>query len=76
MSKKSKVLSDHKQKKKKLVPPLLHAMGEKHKPYSWVKDLIPELIWLCLLHETLGLKRGVECAVNITELSKKCCKIL
>ena len=73
MTKQSKILGDHKQKKKKLIPPLIHAMGEKHKPYSWVKELIPEIVWLCLLHETLGLKRGVECANKVAELAKDIC---
>lgn len=71
MKNKSRVLGDHKQRKKKLVPPLIDAMGEKHNPYSWVRDLMPELIWLCLLHEILGLKRGVECVVRIAEISKE-----
>lgn len=65
-----KVLNDHKRVKKKLIPPLIDAMGRKHRPYSWVKELIPELVWLCLLHENLGLRRGVECASQIAELTK------
>lgn len=65
MTNKKRVLSDHVQKRKKLVPPLLAVMGEGHKPFSWTQELMPDLIWLAFLHECLGMKRGVECAMKI-----------
>jgi hypothetical protein len=64
MTNNKRVLSDHIQKKKRLVPPLLAVMGEGSKPYSWAQELMPDLIWITFLQEYLGLRRGVECAMK------------
>ena len=55
-----KVLSDHIQKKKKLLPPLLAFAGEKHKSYSWTQDVMPGLIWIGLIQEMYGMHQGVD----------------
>lgn len=56
------VLGDHKQVKKKLKPPLLAAMGDLHKPYSWAKGIAPEVCWLASLMHVLGNREGIEVA--------------
>src|SRR4051812_34853363 len=61
MNRKS-VLGDHKRLRRKLVPPLLSAFGDKSSPYSWARELAPELLWISLLLETHGHERGVELA--------------
>jgi hypothetical protein len=59
------VLEDHKRKKRRLLPPLLAEMGYRYAPYSWAWQLVPELFWLILLNERLGLRRGVEAATHL-----------
>lgn len=56
------VLGDHKQVKKKLKPPLLAAMGDIAKPYSWAKEIAPEVCWLASLMHILGNREGIEVA--------------
>lgn len=62
---KSGVLPDHARKGKRLVPPMLSIMGDKHSPYSWTRQLVPEAIWIWLLLDHLGLNKGVKAAVAI-----------
>ena len=50
------VLQDHKRKNKRLIPPLLAVMGDKHSPYSWARQLVPELIWIGMLQQGMGIK--------------------
>ena len=55
---KKKVLKDHKQKGKVFTPPLM----QNHflKPLSWINDLVPELLWIALVHRKLGRKEANE----------------
>lgn len=62
---KSSVLTDHKRKKKKLIPPLLAAMGDIYSPFSWARELVPELLWIALLQQELGLEKGKSFALEI-----------
>lgn len=57
-SKNNKILEDHKRQGKKLVPPLLLAIGEGN--FSYVKNGIPEIIWIALLNKKLGLISGAK----------------
>lgn len=54
------VLSDHKRYKKKLLPPLLAALSGINSPYSWARELVPELLWIALILETVGEREGIE----------------
>ena len=56
------VLSDHQRVRRKLVPPLLAAMGEHYSPYSWAQELAPEMLWIALLIDCHGPHEGVELA--------------
>lgn len=58
--KNNKILEDHKRQGKKLVPPLLLAIGEGN--FSYVKNGIPEVIWIALLNKKLGLAFGAQLA--------------
>lgn len=66
------ILSDHVKKKKRLIPPLLNLPGGMS-PYSWAQELMPDLLWLALLHETLGMHRGVECAIKVVSTANELC---
>lgn len=55
---KASVLVDHERHKKKLVPPLIAAMGGSFSPYSWARELAPEYLWIALLMDGLGDHEG------------------
>lgn len=63
--KRTGVLADHKRNKKKLTPPLLQALGDKYAPYSWTRQLVPEAIWIWLLLESCGVKKGNSAAAAL-----------
>jgi hypothetical protein len=42
---KKTILREHKRVKKRLVPPLLYALGDNYSPYSWARQLAPQVIW-------------------------------
>jgi hypothetical protein len=55
-------LADHKRIGSKFVPQFLNLTG----PWidvSWTRVLLPELLWIALLHQHLGVKRGSSVAV-------------
>lgn len=71
MSKKSKkILVDHKQVRKKLIPPMLQLSGGLQF-VKWLDHILPELIWIGLLQEKLGIKRSVEICSAIAEIGKE-----
>jgi hypothetical protein len=57
----SGVLGDHKKIGKKFVPPFIATLGPLQE-VRWVNDLVPELIWIALLHEKHGLQAGADLA--------------
>ncbi|MFC2026411.1 DUF5677 domain-containing protein [Chloroflexota bacterium] len=63
-----RILSDHKKVGKTLVPPMRDYLGEQG-TVSWEDRILPELIWLAVIIERLGVKRGVEVGVRIAKLA-------
>lgn len=53
------ILGDHKRKKSKLVTPFNDALGPMRE-VSWANTMIPELLWIALVQNAWGLRRGVE----------------
>lgn len=70
---KQSVLADHKRDRKKLIPPILAFMGDNHSPYSWAKQIVPEVLWIALLHRSLGLKKAVPFALLIVSEADRLC---
>lgn len=64
----SRIFSDHKKVGKTLVPPMRQYLGELGM-VSWVDRILPELIWLAVIIENLGVKRGVEIGAKIAKLA-------
>jgi hypothetical protein len=54
-----KVLQDHKQRGKTLIPPFTHLLGPLRE-VSWVKTILPELLWIALIQDRYGHRMGVE----------------
>lgn len=72
MSKKKKILDGHKKVGNKFIPPAKHLNNLSE--MTWTEDLLPELIWLGVLVQKLGLRKGIEYSsfmiATATELSK------
>ena len=64
-NKRTPVLADHKRIKSKLVAPFNDAFGPMHE-VSWVNVMIPELLWIALVQEAYGPRRGVEIITAFT----------
>jgi|SRR3977135_540603 len=58
------VLSDHTKRGKKLIPPYVEILG-RPKNVSWIDTIIPEVIWIGLLHEAYGQAEGTTLALNL-----------
>lgn len=58
-NKSNKILRDHKQIKKKFIPPIKYRVPGLEEVY-WTNDILPELIWIAIIKEKLGIKRSVE----------------
>lgn len=71
MSKRSRtphVLSDHKRIGKRFIPPLATLNISE---VSWVNQIIPQLIWIAILIDTFGFKKGVEYSLAIAQLARE-----
>lgn len=58
MAKNKKILEDHKKIGKKLVPPMMHSLPLQETDY--INDLLPEIIWIGLIHESIGYRNGID----------------
>ncbi|MBK8982398.1 MAG: hypothetical protein IPM38_08810 [Ignavibacteria bacterium] len=63
MKKQKKVLDDHKQIGKKFIPPLLQ-LGN-FQDVDWQTIMIPELIWIGLINEMYGIKKGADLSLAL-----------
>lgn len=63
--KRTPVLGDHKKVKSKLVTPFNDLFGPMHE-VSWINTMIPELLWIALVQEAWGPRRGVEIVTAFT----------
>ncbi len=59
------VLGDHKRVKSKLVTPFNGAFGPMCE-VSWVNTMLPELLWIALVQDAWGPRRGVEIITAFT----------
>jgi hypothetical protein len=66
-----KILQDHKRHGKIFVPPFQHMLGPLSE-ISWVKTILPELLWIALIQEYHGLREGVELITRFTRIARKC----
>jgi hypothetical protein len=60
-------LSDHKKIGKRFIPPMLQ-LGKWYE-VSWVNFIIPELLWLGLLNEYLGLSKGAALGLSLAKIA-------
>jgi hypothetical protein len=65
------VLKDHVRKGKRLIPPFRHSLGKRYQPYSWARQLVPEVFWIGLLIDTSGLASAVKIATALMAATKQ-----
>jgi hypothetical protein len=68
MNARQRVLADHKRKGKILVPPFTHMLGGPPFEVSWIKTILPELLWIALIHNLHGDRRAVEIITAFSRL--------
>jgi len=66
-----KILQGYKQSGKIFIPPFTHMIGPLHE-ISWVKTMIPELLWIALIQEYYGHPKGVSLITSMARLARKC----
>jgi hypothetical protein len=69
MKNRRRVLSDHKQRGKILVSPFTDILGPLHE-VSWIKTILPELLWIALIHNLHGDRRAVELITVFSRLAR------
>lgn len=69
---KKKILQDHKRKGKTFVPPFRHMLGPLHE-ISWVKTILPELLWIALIQNHCGNIEGVEIITELNRVTREFC---
>lgn len=72
MAKKRAVLSDHKKVGQRLVAPFNQMLGPM-KEISWVRLIIPELLWIGLIQYEHGHRRGIELVTSFARLAREIC---
>lgn len=73
MSKAKKILSDHKKVGKKFIPPMLQLQGGM-KFVKWLDNVLPEILWIGMMQEKLGIKRSIEICCVIAKTMKNICQ--
>ncbi len=66
------ILKGHIRKRKRLIPPLLNALGGRYAPYSWAQELVPQIAWLSILIERHGFDRGAMLGAHLARAAAEC----
>jgi len=65
--KKRQVLQGHKRVKTRFIPPLMQIGNIKET--SYINDLLPHLVWMSLLIEHMGLRKGISAIIRLVKLA-------
>lgn len=68
---KKKILQDHKREGKIFIPPFEHMLGPLHE-VSWVRTILPELLWIALIQYYYGQHEGVEIITKLSRITLEC----
>jgi hypothetical protein len=66
---KKRTLEGYKRKGKRFIPPMKQLPGVREQ--SYVNDMLPELIWLGLIHDRMGCRFGARTLEIVLELTKE-----
>lgn len=64
------ILDGHKRVGKKFLPPLRQLPGQMNE-VSWVNRILPELIWMGVLNDNFGMRRGIELSSELARLANE-----
>ena len=64
------VLRGYQRKGKRFIPPFLQYINPEES--RWMDHRVPELVWIALLMQFLGVKEGTEVAKSIAQAAAKC----
>lgn len=67
-TKRQRVLTDHRQLGRRLIPPIVEALPIEE--VKWVDDILPEIIWLAALNDRHGWSKGAALAVNLARAAR------
>lgn len=65
--KKRQVLEGHKRVKARFIPPLMQIGNIRET--SYINDLLPHVVWMSLLIESIGLRRGISASLHLSKLA-------
>jgi hypothetical protein len=65
MAPRTPILADHRRVKSRLIAPFNDMLGAMH-DVSWINTMIPELLWIALIQDMHGARRGVEIITAFT----------
>lgn len=66
-ARRGQVLRDHQRIRKQFIPPFLATFPGKLGYVRWIDDLLPEVVWIALLLDSLPASRGVEVALRCAQ---------
>lgn len=69
MDKKRKILSDHRKRGKILIPPFVDAL-KPIKEVSWVKTIMPEILWIGLIQFQHGHRDGIKLITSMARMAR------
>lgn len=69
-SKKHVVLEGHTRVGKKFLPPFRQLPGQLNE-VSWVNRILPELIWMGVLNDHFGMRRGIELSFELAHMANE-----
>lgn len=64
------VLGDHRRVGKRFVPPFVAMLGSLN-PVKWIDDLLPEMLWLGMLNNDHGHRRGIQVAEELAKAADR-----
>jgi len=70
MSKTYVALVDHRKIGTKFIPPFVDKLGSTFKETSWVKNMIPELVWIALINYRYGYQQGADLSLSLAKATK------
>lgn len=68
MTSKKTVLDGHKRKGSKFIPPMMQVPTEL-KEISYVNQILPEIIWMGLVNDRVGYKKGIDLSTKLAEIA-------
>jgi Family of unknown function (DUF5677) len=50
-------------------------MGDSYQPYSWAHEIVPEVLWIAMIQQGMGMRHGVDFLVKFTLEADRLCTV-